>query len=179
MSSSRYRFSSFVLILCVLVYLWQSGSAGDDPVYRFGVYGPAIRDGEWYRLVTAGFLHTGAVHLFMNMLSLYVLARLVEPAFPGRPLAFPFLYLAALIGGSLGAMLLDFDTVAIGASGAIYGLMGAAIGIPLRRGLGWNRTGVAPWIAFNVVFSVAVPGISLGGHLGGLLTGFLIGWLLG
>lgn len=165
------------MAICVAAYIAQTGS-GDDLAYRFGVYGPLIVEGEIYRLLTGGFLHTGAVHLFANMLSLFFLGRLIEPAFEGRSWGFPTLYLGSLIGGSIGAMLLEYEATAIGASGAIYGLMGAAIGIPLRRGLGWNRTGVAPWIAFNLLFTLSVPGVSLGGHLGGLLAGFVLGWLL-
>lgn len=167
-----------IMFLCVLVYLLQNTTS--YAIERFGVNRELVLSGEFYRLITAGFLHLDALHLGMNMLSLYFLGRLVEPALAGRGLfAFPLLYVGSLLGGSFGAMLLEPGSLAVGASGAIYGLLGAAVGIPLRRGMGWNSAGVGPWIAFNLLFSVSVPGISLGGHLGGLIAGLGLGWLLG
>jgi membrane associated rhomboid family serine protease len=178
MPAARREFHLFLIFACVAVYVLQQGDS--DAVSRFGVSRDLVFDGEIHRLLTAGFLHLDAVHLAMNMLSLYFLGRLIEPALSARGrFAFPLLYVGSLLGGSVGAMILEPAALAVGASGAIYGLLGAAVGIPLRRGLGWNSAGVAPWIAFNLAYSVVVPGISLGGHLGGLVTGAAIGWLLG
>lgn len=178
MQSPRREFHLFLIFACVAVYVLQQGDP--DAITRFGVSRDLVFDGEIYRLFTAGFLHLDVVHLAMNMLSLYFLGRLIEPALSARGrYAFPLLYAGSLLGGSVGVMLLEPTALAVGASGAIYGLLGAAVGIPLRRGLGWNSAGVAPWIAFNLAYSVVVPGVSLGGHLGGLVTGALVGWLLG
>ena len=178
MPARRREFHVLLIYACVAAYLLQQGYAG--AVERFGVSRETVMRGEFYRLVTAGFLHLGLLHLAMNMLSLYFLGRLVEPALAQRrSWSFPVLYVGSLVGGSIGAMLLDPVSLAVGASGAIYGLLGAAVGIPLRRGLGWNSAGVGPWIALNLVFSATVPGVSLGGHIGGLIAGLLLGWLLG
>jgi membrane associated rhomboid family serine protease len=178
MPAVRREFHLFLIFACVAIYVLQLGDVGI--IDRFGVSRDLVFAGEFYRLVTAGFLHLDALHLAMNMLSLYFLGRLIEPVLSARgALAFPVLYIGSLLGGSVGALLLEPDALAVGASGAIYGLLGAAVGIPLRRGLGWNSAGVAPWIAFNLAYSAVIPGISLGGHLGGLVTGAAIGWLLG
>ena len=174
----RENFLQITMAVCAVVYLWQTDGS-DEKILDFGVYGPAIVDGEWYRLVTAGFLHTGAMHLLLNMMSFYFLFKVLEPALQHRPWALPGIYVVSLLGGSLGAMVSDFNTTAVGASGAIYGLLGAAVGVPVRRGMSWNAAGVAPWIGVNLLMTFMVPGISIGGHVGGLLTGFVTGWLVG
>ena len=84
---------------------------------------PEIADGEYWRLVTAGFLHAGFFHLLFNMLSLYILGGLLEPAV-GR-LRFGLIYFVSLLAGSFGALLLEPTSPTVGASGAIFGLMGA------------------------------------------------------
>jgi len=174
----RKHFLYVVVAACVLVYAWQMDGS-DEKIFDYGVYGPSVMDGEWYRLITAGFLHTGPTHLFMNMVSLYFLFKLLEPALSHRPWALPGVYVLSLVGGSIGALVSSFDTTAVGASGAIYGLLGAAVGIPVRRGLNWNAAGVAPWIGVNLLLTFMVPGISIGGHVGGLIVGFAAGWLTG
>jgi membrane associated rhomboid family serine protease len=158
-----------------LLQQWLPGRLLED----FALYGPAVVQGEVHRLVTAGFLHLGLAHLAMNMLALFFLGRVLEPALAqGGRFRFILLYVISLVSGSLGAMVLDFESAAVGASGAVYGLLGAAVSIPLRMGLGWNRLGVGPWIAFNLAVTFAVPGISIGGHVGGLVSGFVLGWVL-
>lgn len=172
-------FHQRMMVLCVVAFALQQFWGMGRSVVNAAVYGPAVIDGQWWRLVSGGFLHGSAMHLAVNMFSLYVLGRVVEPvlARQGR-WQFPVLYVVSLLGGSLGALVLEFDVPAVGASGAIFGLLGAAIAVPGRRGWGWNRFGVLPWLGLNLVITFAVPGISKGGHLGGLLAGFVTGWVL-
>lgn len=168
-----------MIAACVLVFVLDVLVLGRSLTELGAVSGPEVVSGQWWRVVTAGFLHADLVHLGLNMLSLLMLGRGLEELLSrsGR-WQFPVLYLASLVGGSLGAILLDFDASAVGASGAIFGLLGAAVAIPQRRGMGWNGFGVAPWLALNVFFTFSTPSISRGGHLGGLLVGAVVGYLL-
>ena len=170
MSSTPFHLR--MLALCVAVHASQA-VIGPDRLFDAGaLYGPAVLAGEWWRLLTAGFLHAGLLHLAVNMFSLVMLGRGLEGLLDrSARWMFPFLYLVSILGGSVGALLLDFDVPAVGASGAIFGLLAAAVVIPWRLGLGWNGFGVVPWLALNLVFTFADEGISRGGHLGGLVAG--------
>ena len=146
---------------------------GGGTLVRDGaLFGPAIADhGEWYRIVTAGFLHAGPVHLLFNMFALYVLGTLLEPGI-GTP-RFCGIYLAGLLAGSFGALLLDPNEHTVGASGAIFGLFAAAFIVARRRQLESLASQIGLWLVLNLVFTLSVPGISIGGHLGGLAGGGL------
>lgn len=135
-----------------------------------------VAAGEWWRLVTGGFLHGGLIHLGMNMLVLYFVGPLLEREL-GK-LNFALLYFTALVAGSFGVMLLDPFAVTVGASGAIYGLLGAAVALQLSRGINPWSSGIGGLILINVLITFSVPGISVGGHLGGLVGGFAAGWVL-
>jgi membrane associated rhomboid family serine protease len=128
----------------------------------------AVADGEWWRLVTGGFLHFGPIHLLFNMMALWVIGRDVESALGrGRFLA---VYFVSLLGGSAAVMLLTSPNANVaGASGAVFGLMGA-LAVLLRR-LRVPLGQVGGLIAVNLVITFLLPGISVAGHLGGLLTG--------
>jgi membrane associated rhomboid family serine protease len=130
-----------------------------------------VANGEVYRLVTAGFLHAGLFHLLVNMYSLWILGNLLEPAV-GR-VRFLLIYFVSLLSGSFGALLLTPNSFTVGASGAIFGLMGAGVMVMRNRGIDPMQSGLPLWIGINLVFSFAVPGISIGGHIGGLIGGSL------
>lgn len=131
--------------------------------------GPAITaSGEWWRLVTSGFLHYGPVHIALNMIALFVLGRDLEPLL-GR-LRFIAVYLVSLLGGGAAVFLFDNECVATaGASGAVFGLMGGIAVVVFRLKL--NPGPALGIIALNIFISVTLPGISLLGHLGGLVVG--------
>lgn len=123
----------------------------------------------WYRLVTSGFIHFGLLHIAFNMYFLYVLGPMLEPAL-GR-MRFLLLYMASLLGGSLGVILLDGGGITGGASGAIFGLLaGASVGL-WRRGINPLTSGIGTTLILNLFITFAVPGISIGGHLGGAIAG--------
>jgi membrane associated rhomboid family serine protease len=145
-------------------------------VARGALYGPAVAGGDLWRLVTAGFLHAGFLHLLFNMYALYILGTLLEPAI-GR-LRFGLIYFVSLLCGSFGALLVTPNTVTVGASGAVFGLMGAGVLVMRSRGISPMQSGLPLWIGINLLFTVAIPGISIGGHLGGLLGGALAAVLL-
>jgi membrane associated rhomboid family serine protease len=130
----------------------------------------AIADGEYWRILTAGFLHAGFFHLLFNMFALYVLGTLLEPAI-GR-LRFGLIYFVSLLAGSFGALLVDRGPT-VGASGAIFGLMGAALVVMRSRGISPMESGLGLWLGLNLLITFTVPNISIGGHIGGLVGGSL------
>ena len=144
-----------------------------DMLVKYGLYGPAVDAGEWYRIVTSGFLHFGILHIAMNMYFIWVISKLVEPAV--GHLRFLGLYLTALVWGSAGAMFLDPNALTAGASGTAFGLMAAAlVGFQLR-GMPLWRTDLFGLLILNLVITFTIPGISEGGHVGGILGGAAAG----
>ena len=144
------------------------------------LYAPSLKsDDEWYRLVTSGFVHFGLLHLLFNMFALYQLGQMVERAIPH--VQFALLYFASLLGGSLGALLVegnDLRSVTAGASGAVFGLLGAAaIGLH-RRGVNIFNTGIGTALMLTLVITFSISGISIGGHLGGLAVGGICGFVM-
>ena len=133
---------------------------------------------EWYRLVTAGFLHFGILHLGMNMFLLYQLGDMLE-----RPLGrvrFALLYGACLLGGSLGVLVISSDSSGLhgGASGAVFGLMAAATVGMYRRGVNVFQSGIGTLLVINLILTFTIPGISIGGHLGGAVMGAVCGFAM-
>jgi len=145
-------------------------------VSDLGLFGPAVEDGEWWRLVTSGFLHVGLMHIAFNMLILWRLGQMLEPQL-GR-VRFSVLYLASLLAGSAGALLLSPNAVTVGASGAVFGLLGAAAVGYKRRGVDPLQTDIGALLVINVILTFAIPRISIGGHLGGAIGGALVGWIM-
>ncbi len=137
----------------------------------FGLYGPFVAEGEWYRLLTGGFLHASLFHLGFNMFALYFLGRMLEPSI-GTP-RFLAVYVASLFGGALGALLLDPNALTVGASGAIFGLFGATFVIARGRGFDAVASSIGIILVLNLALSFGSSSISLGGHLGGLVAGVI------
>ena len=129
-----------------------------------------VAQGDWWRLITAPFLHYGPVHLGLNMLVLWFIGPALEEYF-GR-WRYLLLYLVAGLAGSAGALILSPNALTVGASGAIWGLMGAAVLLEARKiyVFGGQAMGL---VVFNLIFTLLVPGISLGGHIGGGIGGAL------
>jgi membrane associated rhomboid family serine protease len=140
-------------------------------IVKFSLFGPAVAEGEWYRLITSGFLHEGIIHIGFNMFLLLILGRLLEPAL-GTP-RFLVLYFASLLAGSLGALIVTPESLGLGASGAVFGLAGAVFVIARGRGLDALARQIGFLIIFNLVFSFVYPHISWGAHVGGLVGGVI------
>jgi len=173
---------AFVLIAVnVIAYLLASGggmSGRSGSLYeKYALYGPAVADGEWFRLITSGFLHAGLLHLAFNMYFLYFLGTLLEPSI-GK-LRFGIIYLVSLVGGSFGALLLSSpNAITVGASGAVFGLLGAGILAMRARGIDPMQSGLGVTLLLNLGITFLIPGISIGGHVGGLLAGGIVGYLM-
>ena len=166
---------------------WMQGEGGEVAV-RGGLLGGGLTlqdgspeligvdRGEWYRIFTGAFIHGGLIHLFFNMLILWQAGSLLEGAL-GR-LRFGALFVVSLLGGSFGALLVSPDALTVGASGGVFGLMGALF-LAQRKGLVYSQgSSVGFLIVINLVLTVVVPGISIGGHIGGLAAGAAIGWAM-
>jgi membrane associated rhomboid family serine protease len=126
------------------------------------------RNGFWWQLITAGFLHANPIHILMNMFALWVIGRDMERIL--GPARFSAVYLMGVLGGSVSVLLFgQVDGPTVGASGAVFALMGGLLVVVYRLKL--NPGQVIGMIAINLVLSVAIPGISLLGHVGGLVTG--------
>jgi membrane associated rhomboid family serine protease len=146
---------------------------------QFGqiIPGYGVADGEWYRLITAAFLHVplnqgtfGITHILFNMWALWVLGPQLEQVL-GRA-RFTVLYLLSALGGNVLLFLVDPNQLALGASGAIFGLF-AAFFVVGRR-LGMDTRGILFLIVINLMFTFSFSGISWEGHVGGLITGAVL-----
>jgi len=174
--SERAIVTPVLIALNVLVYLItavqaQSPMNNDaSQLFNDGVmFSPSVAfNGEWWRLITSGFLHYGLIHIAVNMLSLWMLGKDLELLL-GK-LRFTIVYFMSLIGGSVAVYLFaDPGVGTAGASGAIYGLLGAILIAILR--LKMNPTQVIGVIALNLIITISIPGISLFGHVGGFVIG--------
>jgi membrane associated rhomboid family serine protease len=159
----------------VAVYVAELAQGGgvygvNSTIYEKGfLYAPFVADGDWWRLMTAAFLHYGPFHLLLNMLGLYWFGSLLERRIgSGR---FLLLYLVSGLAGSAGALVVSPNSATVGASGAIFGILGAGLVLEQQRDyvFGGSALGV---IVANLVLTFAWSGnISVGGHIGGLIGG--------
>jgi membrane associated rhomboid family serine protease len=163
-----------MIVANIIVFLAEIGSSRDwqtlsGRVFEEGaLYGPAVADGEWYRLITAAFLHAGPIHLLFNMLALWWFGRNLEYVLgPGRYLG---LYLASALAGSAGALLLSPTTPTVGASGAVFGILGAGLVLERSRIYVFGGSAMA-LVVINLILTFTISNISIGGHLGGLFGG--------
>jgi membrane associated rhomboid family serine protease len=167
-----------LIALNVIVFIAELGGGGGagslegggNLIADGGLLGPAVANqGEWYRIITSGFLHAGPLHLFLNMFVLYILGTILEEGIGTvRMLG---VYFVSLLAGSFGALLLDPNQLTVGASGAVYGIMAATFLVARWRGVEQLASQIGLWVVLNLAFTFAVPGISIGGHLGGLAGG--------
>jgi membrane associated rhomboid family serine protease len=136
-----------------------------------------VAHGQWWRIVSSGFLHENLIHIGFNMYILYILGQMLEPAL--GHLKFGMIYAVSLLTGSFGALLVTPHSPTVGASGAVFGLMGAAAVEMRARQIPIMQSGVGGLILLNLVISFALPGISWGGHIGGLIGGAIAALVLG
>ena len=165
----------------VAVYVAELAGGGSsdgtrNSIFEHGVlFAPFVAAGDWWRLLTAAFLHYGLFHLAINMYSLFWVGSLLEQVI-GR-WRFLLLYIGSGIAGSAGAIVLSPGSVTVGASGAIFGILGGLFVLE-RRGNIATGGQVAGLIVLNLIFTFAVSNISVGGHVGGLIAGMVLMWLL-
>ena len=143
----------------------------------YGLFAPIMDlNGEWYRLVTSGFLHAGLIHIGFNMWALYLIGPQLERTMGG--IRFALAYFFCLLCGSLGALIASPQALTVGASGASFGLMGMLVIVQRANGLRLFDTGLGSILVLNLLLTFGFSGtISVGGHLGGLAGGLIAGWI--
>lgn len=163
----------------VLVFLYQQtldGRALNAFQADWALFGPAVESGRWWQLLTPALLHASLLHIGFNGYLLWVLGGQVELA-KGH-LRYGLVFVGSVLGGSVGHLLLQPDSAAVGASGGVFGLFGFFAVMMLVRGLNPMQSQIGPLILLNLAFTFLVPGIAIGGHLGGLLAGGALGGIL-
>lgn len=179
---SKFPMITYILIAFNIILYVTPVIFGElnNVILDFCVHGPSIRYGQYYRLLTGTFLHTGLMHLLLNCYSLYVLGSQLE-SFLGKA-KFTVIYFVSAIFGSLFSMTFNGDTASIGASGAIFGLMGALLyfGYHYRVYLGnVMKSQIIPLLVINLVMGFVASGVDNAAHIGGLIGGALITLSLG
>jgi membrane associated rhomboid family serine protease len=173
-SQENNQVTKYLSIFLITIYVAQI-IFGDILISNFALFSPSVSTGQWWRLLTAGFLHGSILHLLVNVYILWVLGSQLESIL-GKT-KFVVIYFVSLIGGSIASFLFSpFGTYSIGASGAIFGLMGAMLVVERKKKLDISQ--VAVWIILNVVIGFVISGIDWRAHLGGLAAGSLIAWIL-
>lgn len=161
-----------LIAISVMAFLFQTSIGLGPSAVRFGMVpsGIALAD-QWYRLLTAAFMHGGLIHLAFNMYVLWALGQGLERLLGHS--RFLALYLVSALGGSAASYAFsDFHTVSVGASGAVFGLMAAMVVV--GRSLRYDVSQILTLIAVNVGIGFLVPGIDWRAHFGGLVTGALV-----
>jgi membrane associated rhomboid family serine protease len=177
------RVTYALIAVNVVAFLAEQGQLS---VTGTEVHGTVINEGilyrtavaeahQYWRLVSAGFLHENLIHIAFNMYLLYLLGRMLEPAIGS--LRFAVIYFTSLLAGSAGALFAT-NAASLGASGAIFGLMGAAV-VELRaRRISIMESGIGGLIVINLILSFTLANISVGAHVGGLIGGALAGLVI-
>jgi len=176
---SRGLVTTTIIAVNVLVFIAQvvffdarATSAGAS-ARELSTWGQAIDlGGEWWRIISGGFGHFGIIHLGMNMYSLYILGPLLERTM--GPVRYSLAYSAALVGGSFGALVLEPNSWTMGASGAIFGLLGLLVIMLRSRGIGLNQSGLGQVLLLNLFITFSGY-VSVGGHVGGFIVGIVLG----
>jgi membrane associated rhomboid family serine protease len=161
--------------ISVLIFLLQIGD-GADPNGRAGeiwqkgsLVGFFVADGEWWRLVTSAFLHASLIHLLFNMLMLWWFGSALETLL-GRA-RYLGIFFVSILGGAAGALLAtEANQLTVGASGAVFGILGAGLVLERRQIMVFGGGALAV-VVLNLALTFLIPGISIGGHLGGLAGG--------
>lgn len=187
-SPKRIIFTNIISLICILMYVIV-GIYGNNffnfdanVLAKFGANNILlVKNGEIYRLLTCAFLHVGLIHLVVNMYSLRVIGPSVEGLIgKGK---FVFIYLISAISASLMSLVfVGSNIVSVGASGAIFGLMGALLYFGYHYRLYLNdaiKTQIIPVILFNLIIGFMMPGIDNGAHIGGLIGGYLATMAIG
>jgi membrane associated rhomboid family serine protease len=177
------RVTYALIAINIVAFLTEQGQFS---LFSSGANGKVIQEGvlyregisvghQYWRLITSGFLHENLLHIGFNMYLLYLLGLMLEPAIGS--IRFAAVYFTALLAGSFGALLAT-AAPSLGASGAVFGLMGAMV-VELRaRRLSVMESGIGGLILINLIFSFSIANISVGAHVGGLIGGALAGLAL-
>ncbi|MCX7653730.1 MAG: rhomboid family intramembrane serine protease [Fervidobacterium sp.] len=182
-SQPAYLYLIMINSLILLVfYITKTFFFKNEIIYlAFGAqYGPLISSGQWYRIITAMFMHGGFLHLGFNMYALYILGNYVEGIY-GTYRFLVYYFLSGIIG-NIATQIFYYDSLSVGASGAIFGLVGTLFGAGFRKDTPFflkpiTGSALLPMIVLNIILGfVPGSGINNAAHIGGLITGILLGY---
>jgi membrane associated rhomboid family serine protease len=160
-----------VLVYLITISQGQNiNSPGGTLFNKWFLYGPFVAAGDWWRLITSAFLHANLLHIAFNMYFLWFVGSAVEQAL-GRG-RFLMIYFVSALAGSAGALVFSANKPTVGASGALFGLLGAALILERQRNYVLGGSAMA-LIVINLILSFTLSNISVGGHIGGLIGGIL------
>jgi len=164
--------AAFVLMGLQAGHFDGSGRTANNLV----LYGPLVHHGEWWRIFTVSLVHLSFLHIFFNMMLLYIIGQLIEPG--AGPLRFTLLYVASVAAGSAAVLIATPHAVTAGASGGVFGIAAAATLVMQRQGIRFWDTGFGPLIVINLAFDFFAnagggPQISIAAHIGGAIGGLL------
>lgn len=179
--SITYIIMGICVFLFIMMYIFGNGSESTSTLIKFGAnYDLLTKSGEYYRLFTCMFLHIGIWHLLCNMYSLYIIGKEIENLY-GKS-KYLVIYVLSGLCGSILSLAFSHNTISAGASGAIFGLLGALLyfGYYYRTYLGATiRSSIIPVIILNLIIGMLTPGISNSAHIGGLVGGILVSMMVG
>lgn len=173
-----YVLIAIMTLIMLFMYLFGKGSLDVTTLYNFGAL---VKNKEFFRIITSIFIHIGFIHFIFNVYSLYILGKTVENFFSHLKTLIIFLY-SGIIGNLLSLVLMNKSTISAGASGAIFGLMGALLYFShIQRSYMANalRKQITPVIIINLILSLYITSINFYAHLGGFIGGILISMVLG
>lgn len=173
-----------IMAICIILFILMELSGDSTNSQTLLKYGAnldvLVKNGEYYRLFTCIFLHIGIMHLLCNMYSLYIIGREVENLF-GK-IKYIIIFILSGIFGSIMSLAFTHNTISAGASGAIFGLLGALLyfGMHYRTYLGEAiKRSIIPIIVVNLIIGFFAEGIDLAAHIGGLVGGVLVAMMVG
>lgn len=180
--SKKTPYITYIIMgICFIMFLITGMGNDTGVLIEYGAnLDVLVKNGEYYRLLTSMFLHSGLLHLFFNMYALYIIGPQVESFF-GKT-KYLIIYLLSGISGSLLSVAFNVNTVSVGASGAIFGLFGALLyfGYNYRGYLGnVIKSQILPVVIINLIFGFVSTGVDVAGHIGGLIGGIIVSSVLG
>lgn len=180
--SKKTPYITYIIMgICFIMFLITGMGNDTGVLIEYGAnLDVLVKNGEYYRLLTSMFLHSGLLHLFFNMYALYIIGPQVESFF-GKT-KYLIIYLLSGISGSLLSVAFNVNTVSVGASGAIFGLFGSLLyfGYNYRGYLGnVIKSQILPVVIINLIFGFISTGVDVAGHIGGLIGGIIVSSVLG
>lgn len=181
--NSVIRLTQTIIVVCVIVFLWQMISPNASSAYELTAYD--VTRGKWFVLLTSMFMHSGITHIIMNMVSLWYMGKALSNVMDTKEYSLTYL-LSGIAGGLAWATMAlsrgELYTSCVGASGAIFGLLGAygAILLKIKDQNGMAQGAFTQWfsiLGINLVYGILNPGIALEAHIGGLICGLLCGFI--
>jgi membrane associated rhomboid family serine protease len=165
-----------LVLIAINIVLFAGQFATQDGLTNFGLlFGPAVSQGEYWRIIASGFLHGSILHIGFNMYLLYLLGPELERNLGST--RFIMLYIGSLLGGALAVLMFNFNQPTLGASGAVLGLAGAMFVALWGRGVSPRQSPAFGLVVINLALPLLVPGISFWGHFGGVAAGALLAFV--